>query len=71
MKQDRYAPEGCVWICCVCAKISPYDRYGDDKSHYGWDVSCVMNSVIMKKEDAEAAREKYHSASNIGEDLED
>lgn len=37
------APEGSIWVCTACGKTSN-DKYGDPGS--GWDVSCMMNSVL-------------------------
>ncbi|MCC6405372.1 MAG: hypothetical protein IT405_03220 [Candidatus Yanofskybacteria bacterium] len=47
----RIAPEGQVWVCMACGKMSR-DRYsaqgpGDSP---GWDESCMLNSVLLKKE---------------------
>lgn len=47
---DRFAPKGMVWVCTACGKISPNDRHGDRKSDRWWDVSCVLNSVLVKTE---------------------
>lgn len=44
---ERYAPAGHIWQCYACGKISPYDRYGDEKSSPGWDASCVLNSRLI------------------------
>jgi hypothetical protein len=41
----RIAPDGQVWVCAACGKTSK-DRYGDDKSSWGWDESCMLNSVL-------------------------
>ena len=45
----RYAPEGYVWVCAACGKVSHTDRYGP-KGKSWWDASCVMNSVLVKEE---------------------
>ena len=58
MTEERYAPEGMAWVCTACGKISPYDRYGDKDTQHGWDVSCVMNSTLMKKGDVETIKGK-------------
>ena len=33
-----------IYVCSVCGKRSR-DKYGKDPVNYGWDVSCVLNSV--------------------------
>jgi len=46
----RYAGKGLVWVCLACGKVSPHDKYGNMGSDMGWDESCVLNSVLVKKE---------------------
>lgn len=48
-KHDRFAPEGYVWVCLACGKISPNDRYGDKDSDPWWDESCMLNSGLFKE----------------------
>jgi len=48
---DRYAPLGKIWVCTACGKVSPSDRYGNSGSTPGWDESCVLNSVLVSKDD--------------------
>jgi len=43
MTDERYAPEGKMWVCHACGKFSK-DRYGDGES--SWDESCMLNSVL-------------------------
>jgi hypothetical protein len=49
MKMDgsnRQAPDGKIWVCMACGKISK-NKYGTDpyRSH-GWDESCFVNSEL-------------------------
>lgn len=44
MGEDRIAPEGKLWVCCVCGKTSR-DLYGDG-SRSGWDESCALNARL-------------------------
>lgn len=44
---ERYAPKGKVWVCPACGRIQPYDRCGDANGSRGWDVSCVLNAVLL------------------------
>ena len=39
------AGEGQVFVCGACGKRSR-DKYGNDPINRGWDVSCVVNSVL-------------------------
>ena len=42
---DRFAPEGMIWVCGACGKTSR-DLYGDDPTNpLGWDESCMFNAV--------------------------
>jgi hypothetical protein len=43
----RFAPEGSLWICTACGKWAK-DRVEGPR---GWDVSCCINSVLVKEED--------------------
>jgi hypothetical protein len=42
------APEGCVWVCSACGKLSR-DRYGSQAISHGWDAACVLSCVLVKK----------------------
>jgi hypothetical protein len=42
---NKIAPPGQVWVCGACGKKSN-DLYGN-AADYGWDVSCVLNAVLM------------------------
>src|SRR4249920_2896993 len=41
---DLRAMPGCVWVCGACGKTSP-TRYGIKGASWGWDASCMMNSI--------------------------
>ena len=60
----RYAGKGLVWVCLACGKVSPHDRYGDKDSDKWWDESCVLNSVLVKKENI-IRDEKGHIAEVV------
>lgn len=49
--KDRIAPEGMIWVCTACGKISSKDRYYSDEFHHSWDESCVMNAILVKRAD--------------------
>lgn len=52
------ARAGTIWVCCACGKTSR-TKYGFDSKQsridengygyasYGWDESCMMNSVLV------------------------
>ena len=42
---NEIAPEGQVYVCGACGKRSR-DRYGSARIDYGWDESCMLNSVL-------------------------
>lgn len=42
--EERFAPEGQIWICGACGKTAK-DRYGDPGS--SWDESCFLKSVLV------------------------
>jgi hypothetical protein len=43
---NEIAPPGKVFECAACGKRSR-DRYGNQAIDRGWDVSCVLNSVLV------------------------
>lgn len=49
---NETAPEGKIYVCCLCGKRSK-DKYGDEKIDKGWDVSCMMNSILCYEEKSE------------------
>lgn len=42
------APEGEVWVCLACGKMSR-DKYGFDPITRGWDESCMLNSALIRQ----------------------
>jgi len=46
---NEIAPEGQVFVCSACGKRSK-DKYGDQKIDRGWDVSCMLSSVLCYEE---------------------
>jgi hypothetical protein len=47
---NEIAPEGKVWVCLACGKMSQ-DKYGNQKISWGWDESCMLNSALYDKSD--------------------
>jgi hypothetical protein len=50
---NKRAPEGSVYVCGACGKVSRW-RYGvDDKNRNdatpGWDESCAMHCVLVSE----------------------
>ena len=45
---NKVAPEGKVWVCAICGKMSK-DRYGDSAISYGWDESCFLHAFLADK----------------------
>jgi len=46
---DKIAPEGKMWVCLACGKISK-DCYGTkfpESNSRGWDASCVLNCKLF------------------------
>lgn len=44
MAEDRFAPEGAIWVCAACGKTHK-DQYGiEGDGSRGWDESCALNS---------------------------
>jgi len=46
---NETAPEGQIFICSACGKRSK-DKYGDQKIDRGWDISCMIYSVLCYEE---------------------
>jgi hypothetical protein len=46
---NKDAPEGQVWVCGACGKLSK-DLYGDKRISRGWDESCVLHAVLCYEE---------------------
>jgi hypothetical protein len=50
----RFAPEGYIWRCQACGKVS-VDRYGLDGFHSpGWDESCMLNATLIANDTSPA-----------------
>jgi len=47
---NEVAPSGYVFICLGCGKRSK-DRYGNRAISRGWDVSCMLNAVLVLEKD--------------------
>ena len=45
---NKVAPEGQIWVCAACGKRSK-DKYGEQPIDQGWDVSCMLNAVLVYK----------------------
>lgn len=46
MTENRFAPNGAIWVCGACGKTAK-DRYGlEGERSYGWDESCMLNAVL-------------------------
>jgi len=54
MKSDnnRFAPEGKLWVCHACGKTAK-DRYGGKDAMDMWDESCMLNSELFDESDLE------------------
>lgn len=61
LEPQRYAPKGFHWQCGACGKISPYDLYGDKKTDWGWDESCVLNAGLIADIKAETKKSRKQS----------
>jgi hypothetical protein len=49
-RNDRFAPEGTVWVCGACGKTHK-DRYGiEGKGSRSWDESCMLNAILCMEE---------------------
>ena len=54
---DRFAPPDKIWVCVACGKLAT-DRYGmEGWRSYGWDESCMLNSVLDDRAKHPAALE--------------
>lgn len=45
---NEIAPDGKIWVCLACGKMSQ-DKYGFQKISRGWDESCMLNSAMFDK----------------------
>ena len=47
--EERIAPEGKIWVCLACGKVSK-DLFGSnnpEETTRGWDESCVLNAQLF------------------------
>ena len=49
MSRNVTAPEGQVFVCLACGKLSQ-DKYGFEKITQGWDESCMLNSRLCYRD---------------------
>lgn len=48
---ERIPPLGQIWQCQACGKTSE-DLYGINGKHSrGWDISCVLNAILVPIKD--------------------
>ena len=47
------APDGYMWVCAACGKLSKERTGSDPDASYGWDASCFLNAVLVKEGDYE------------------
>lgn len=45
---NMLAPDGYVYQCMACGKRAR-DRYGNKPIDYGFDESCMLNSMLVKQ----------------------
>jgi hypothetical protein len=63
---NAVAPEGQVYLCAACGKQSK-DKYGEQRISHGWDVSCMMNSVLVYEDSIVYENGKIKSAKAVEE----
>lgn len=57
MMNSKYiAPQGSIWMCRVCEKVSR-DRRGDPGIR--WDESCFVNAILLPEEYLEIDEHGY------------
>lgn len=56
---NEQAPKGHVFVCIICNKRSR-DKYGYKKIDRGWDVSCMLNSQLFTRKEAEKLRKSWY-----------
>ena len=61
---DRIAPEGQIWVCCACGKMSK-DRNGPSFTHRMWDASCTLNSALFYTESLKLNKDGYVTEGTI------
>lgn len=45
--KDHVAPDGYVWVCAACGKMSMERTGQHPNASPGWDVSCFLNAVLV------------------------
>ena len=45
------APDGYMWVCAACGKLSKERTGQHSEASYGWDASCFINAVLVKEND--------------------
>jgi hypothetical protein len=63
---NAVAPEGQVYLCTACGKRSR-DKYGEKRISHGWDVSCMMNSVLVYEDSIVYENGQIKSAKAVEE----
>jgi hypothetical protein len=46
---NQVSLDGQVWVCQACGKRSR-DKYGDHAINPGWDVSCMLHSILVHED---------------------
>jgi hypothetical protein len=49
--ESYVAPDGFVWVCAACGKLSKVRTGEHSETTYGWDASCFLNAVLVKEND--------------------
>lgn len=59
---NALAPEGQVYVCTACGKVSrTVSGFDDDNNHvadWGWDVSCTMRATLCYESSIERGDDK-------------
>lgn len=50
--EERFAPEGAIFVCKACGKTAK-DICGGKDASYGWDVSCSLNALLCDEKSIE------------------
>jgi len=58
------AKKGEVFVCSACGKRSK-DKYGDNMIDRGWDVSCMMNSVLCDEKSIKLKKGRVVGATAV------
>jgi len=63
---QKVANEGEVFVCLACGKRSK-DRYGEMAISRGWDVSCMLNSILCLESHVVLKNERVVKINDGGE----